>query len=219
MFFFFLIRKADELGINFWLRLLAVGLCLSFVLQGFYYFSVINRNLPVTIQDSIAQREAAEKEQNEAALASKIRSAIGQTKRLYTLGITVKNRDGVITLAGEVPTEIDRDLAVNVAKETPGVQAVNSEIQVLPSLRRPSENNTQLNPTVNIEDLEMEANLRETLQSVAELKTQPIQIKVHHREVTLTGSVINEQQRQHAEQALRYAPKIVSLSNQLRLSH
>ena len=65
----------------------------------------------------------------------------------------------------------------------------------------------------------MEANLRENLQSIPELKPQLIVIKVRNRAVTLTGRVGSEQQRQRAEQVLREAPKVVSVSNQLRVGN
>lgn len=219
MYFFLLLRQADELGINFWLRLLAVGLCASLLFQSFFYFSVINRTEPVIVQTSFSRQEEAEKGKIDVALANKVRSAIAQTKRLYPLGIAVKNRDGIITLTGEVPTDIDRELAANVAKEMPGVKEVSNEIQVITNLKNPNEESGQVNSTVNVEDLEIEANLRETFQVVPELKAQPIQIKVHHRQVTLTGRVASEQQRQRAEQLVHDAPKIITINNQLHVSH
>ncbi|MBS1811325.1 MAG: BON domain-containing protein [Acidobacteria bacterium] len=217
MYFFILIRKADELGINFWLRLLALGLGTSLFLQGFYYFSVINQELPAA--PALSKSEEIEKGKNDGTLTTSIRSALTQTKRLYSLSIGVKNRDGIITLTGEVPTEIDRDLAANVTKNIPGVKDVCNEIRVIANLRRPGEEAAPISSTVNVEDLEMEANLRETLQSLPALQNQPIQIKVQHRAVTLTGQVSTEHQRQLAEQTMRQAAKVTLVSNQLRLGN
>ena len=217
MYFFLLIRKADELGINFWLRLLGLGLGATLFLQCFYYFSVINRDLPAVLP--VPHIEDAEKGRNEVALTTSIRSALTQTKRLYNLSIGVKNRDGVITLSGEVPSEIDRDLAANVTKKIPGVKDVCNEIQVVANLKRPGEDTVQVSSTVNVEDLEIEANLRESLQNVAELKDQPIQIKVQQRAVILTGRVASEPLRLRAEQTIRNAPKVNQVSNQLRIGN
>jgi osmotically-inducible protein OsmY len=215
MCFFILIRKADELGINFWLRLLAVGLGVSLLLQGYYYFSAINRVQPVS--GAATTSEEAEKDRTDVALTNKIRSAIAQTKRLYMLSIGVKNHDGIITLSGEVPSDIDRELAANVARETPGVQSVQNEIQIVASLKRANEGTVQASSAVNVEDLEMAANLREMLQAVPALQSLPIQIKVHQRIVTLSGQVATEPQRQQAEQIVHNAPKVVSIQNQLRV--
>lgn len=218
MCFFIWFRKADELGINFWLRLLAAGLSLSLLLQSYYYFSAINRDRPHPLPLVISS-EDAEKERADVALTNKVRSAIAQTKRLYLLSIAVKNHEGAVTLSGEVPSEIDRELAANVARETPGVRAVQNEIQVVTSLKHANDNLAQASPAVNVEDLEMAANLREMLQAVPALPTAPIQIKVQHRVVTVSGQVANEQQRQQVEQVLRNAPKVASLNNQLRIGH
>ena len=218
MFFFVLIRKADEMGVNFWLRVLALGLCVSLFLLASYYFLVVNR---VTEEPPIVATTPADfdKRQADAALSARIRSAITRTKRLYSLGIGVENKDGVITLTGEVPTEIDKDLAGKLAQETPGVKEVHNQLEVAPSLKRPNDPEPQNSVALNVEDLEMEANLRENLQAIPELKSQPIVIKVNNRAVTLTGRVGSEQQRQRAEQVLRGAPKVVSVSNQLRVGN
>lgn len=219
MHLFILVRKADELGINFWLRLLALGLSFSLLLQSYYYFSAINRNHPVRTPATLTNSEDAEKGRNDVALTNKVRSAIAQTKRLYMLSIAVKNHDGIVTLSGEAPSDIDRELAANVARETPGVQQVKNEIQVVASLKRANESALQASPAVNVEDLEMAANLREMLQDVPELKFLPIQVKVQQRAVTLSGQVTSEQQRQRAEQIVRNAPKVTTLTNQLRITH
>lgn len=217
MEFFLLIRKADEMGINFWLRLLALGLCVSLFLQASYYFFVVNRDSDTFPQVVALNHSMAEKRQTDAVLTARIRSSIMQTKRLYGLGIGLENNDGVITLTGEVPTEIDRELAGKLAQETPGVTEVRNQLQITPSIKRPGENSNNMNAAFNVEELELEANLREKIQAVAELKSQMILLKVQHRAVTITGRVASEQQRQLVEQIIRNSPKVSSLSNQLRI--
>lgn len=217
MDFILWIRKADEMGINFWLRLLALGLCVSLLLLMAYYFLIINRKVnPAPV---ITTNPAAEKRQTDAALSARVRSAIVRTKRLYNLNIGIENNDGNIVLTGEVPTEIDKELAGKLAQETPGVKDVRNEIRVTPLSNPASEAAPLSNPSVNVEDLEMEANLRESLQAVPELKTQLITIKVNSRAVTLTGRVGNDQQRARAEQLIRSSPKVTSVNNLLRVGN
>jgi hyperosmotically inducible periplasmic protein len=219
MYHYFFLRKADEMGLNFWLRFLAFGLIASLFLQAFYYFASINSATPLRGQETISGRAAEEQEKNDAALTSTIRAAMARTKRLYSLQLGVKNRAGRVTLTGEVPSMIDRELAANLAREIPGVQAVNNEILVLAKPSRLGEDGAKINSMVNVEDLEMAANLREMIQALDELKVQPIQIKVQQRVVTLTGQVATTQQRQRAEQVVRYAPKVTSVNNHLRLDN
>lgn len=219
MEFFLLLRKADELGINFWLRLLALGLCLSLFFLVSYYFLIINRDAEKPFPTPALTTQGSDKKQADAALSARIRSAIMRTKRLYNLNIGVENKSGSITLTGEVPTEIDKELAGTLAQETSGVKEVHNQLQVLPNLGRTNEPTTQDNAPLHVEDLEMEANLREQLQAQSELKGQPILLKVNNRVVTLTGRVATEQQRLRAEQVLRNAPKVSSINNQLRVGN
>ncbi len=219
MEFFLLLRKADEMGINFWLRLLALGLCVSLFLLVSYYFLVVNREAEKLQPTAAAPLQDSDKRQADAALSARIRSAITRTKRLYSLNIGVENKEGSITLTGEVPTEIDKELAGALAQETSGVKEVHNQLQITPSLNRTNEPMTQGNAPLKVEDLEMEANLRESLQALPELKTQPILLKVNNRAVTLTGRVATEQQRLRVEQIIRNAPKVSSVSNQLRVAN
>ena len=78
MNYFLLLRKADELGINFWLGGLALGLGAALFLQSFYYFSVINRDLPATVQSALAKSEEAERGKNAVTLASRVHATIAQ---------------------------------------------------------------------------------------------------------------------------------------------
>ncbi len=214
-----LLRKADEMGINLWLRLLVLGLCLSLVLLITYYFLIVNREPTQRLQAAVTAPPESNKRQLDAAVSARVRSAITRTKRLYNLNIGVENKEGSIILSGEVPTDIDKELAGALAQETAGVKQVYNQLQVTPTLGRTNEPLLQTNTSLNVEDLEMEANLRESLQSIAELKSQQILVKVHNRTVTLTGRVANEQQRLRIEQMLRNAPKVSSISNQLRVGN
>lgn len=217
MDFILWIRKADEMGINFWLRLLALGLCVSLFLLMVYYFLITNRKAaPAPV---VTANPAAEKRQTDAALAARVRSAIVRTKRLHNLNIGIESNDGNIVLTGEVPTEIDKELAGKLAQETPGVKEVRNELRITPLSNPANETAPLSNPSVNVEDLEMEANLRESLQAVPELKVQIITIKVNNRAVTLTGRVANEQQRARAEQLVRSSSKVTSVNNQLRVGN
>ena len=213
------VRKADEMGINFWLRLLALGLCVSLFLLASYYFLVVNREAEKPHPVAVLTLQESDKKQADAALSARIRSAITRTKRLYSLNIGVENKAGSITLTGEVPTEIDKELTGTLAQETYGVKEVHNQLQVTPSLHRANEPMTQGNAPLHVEDLEMEANLRESLLTLTELKTQPILLKVNNRAVTLTGRVATEQQRLRVEQIIHNAPKVSSISNQLRVGN
>ena len=216
-----LLRKADEMGINFWLRLLALGLFFSLVILSGYYFLVINQDQTPEVKPppSLEAINEAEKRKADTALITRIKSALAQSKRLYNHNIGVESKAGQVTLSGEVPTEIDKDLAGSLAKEMPGVKEVRNQLQIVPSPKLAVEAEEKPVPAINIENLEMEANLREKIQAVAELKDQPIKIKVQNREVTLTGRVASDAQRIKVEQILHDAPKVTIVHNQIRVGN
>ncbi len=207
------------MGVNFGLRLLALGLLVVLFLLIAYYFLVVNRSLnpPMPMQAKSLKTLDAEKRKPDAALISKVKSAIAQTKRLRGYGIGVEYHDGMLTLSGEVPTEIDKELAANLAREMLGVKEVTNQIRItLEATPQPGEAVNQ-DLAINVEDLELQANLRERVISVPELNAQQIEIKVQNRVVTLTGNVASEAQKFRTEQLLRNYPKVTSITNQLRI--
>ena len=214
------LRKADEMGINLGLRLLALGLTIVLLLLITYYFLVVNRSLSPALPtqaDSLKTLDV-EKRKADAALISKVKSAISQTKRLHGYSIGVECRDGLVILTGEVPTEIDKELAAALAQETGGVKEVTNQIRIAPEATpQPGEAANQ-DLAINVDDLELQANLRERVIAVPELKAQRIEIKVQNRVVTLTGNVASEAQKLRADQLIRNYPKVTSVTNQLRIA-
>lgn len=213
------LRKAEEMGVNLGLRLLALGLSFVLILLVVYYFLVVNRSLnpPLPTQADSLKTLEAEKRKADAALISKVKSAIAQTKRLHGYSIGVECREGMVTLSGEVPTEIDKELATSLARETFGVKEVTNQIRITPEATpQPGETFNQ-DLAINVDDLELQANLRERVISVPELKAQRIEIKVENRAVTITGNVASEVQKLRAEQVLRNFPKVTAVTNQLRI--
>ena len=184
-----------------------------------YYFLVVNRSLDTSVptQTDALKTLDGEKRKAAAALISKVKSAISQTKRLHGYSIGVECREGMVTLTGEVPTEIDKELATNLARETFGVKEVTNQIRIMPEATPQPGETVNQDLAINVDDLELQANLRERVLSVAELKAQRIEINVQNRVVTLTGNVASEAQKLRTEQLLRNYPKVASINNQLRL--
>ncbi|MFN7931223.1 MAG: BON domain-containing protein [Blastocatellia bacterium] len=214
-----LLRKADEMGINGGLRLLVLSLVAVLLLLMTYYFLVINRSSLSNTQTKIAAQSAqkTEKQLADAALMNKIKSALAQTKRLHGYSIGVECREGLVALTGDVPTEIDKQLAADLAQEITGVKEVQNRLRVIPDATPQPGESKQLELSVNVEDLELQANLRERLLTVPELKAQKITLKVQNRQVTLTGQVATEAQKARAEELLRNYPKVAGVQNQLHI--
>ena len=123
---------------------------------------------------------------SDATTTGKVASAFALSKRLSAYDIGVTTQAAVVKLTGQVPSEIDKELAENVAQDTTGVKHVINQLQVEPAVK-PSE--VSLRESGRIADLEIQADLRERLAASPELADKAMQISVQNRTVTLTGQV------------------------------
>lgn len=153
---------------------------------------------------------------SDATTTGKVESAFALSKRLSAYDIKVTTQAAAVTLTGQVPSEVDKQLAENVAQDTTGVKQVVNQLQVEPTVK-PSE--ASLRESGRIADLEIQADLRERLAASAELADKAIQISVQSRTVILTGQVDTPAQKTGAEQLARSLSNVVSVNNQLNVSN
>ncbi|HWQ36706.1 MAG TPA: BON domain-containing protein [Blastocatellia bacterium] len=161
-----------------------------------------------------AAHEVAQKA-TDSATTGKVKVALALSKRLSAYDISVDTHDGIVTLTGRVPSEIDRELAANVTKDTVGVSQVNNQLEVDPGVT-PSDAGAR--ESARVADLEIRADLQERLSSSEQLKGQNIQISVENRVVTLSGQVETPQQKTGAEQLARSVSNVSSVVNNLTVA-
>ena len=68
----------------------------------------------------------------DAALTTKVKTAIFNEPDLKVMGISVSTEENVVTLSGNVKTRAERARAIQVARKVEGVKAVKSELTVKP---------------------------------------------------------------------------------------
>lgn len=153
---------------------------------------------------------------DDKAVTDKVKSAFALSKRLSAYSIDVTTSGGVVTLTGQVPTEIDKDLAGNVARDVPEVQNVENQLQVQPGLK-PSE--ASVREGMRVSDLEIRADLNEKLLASEALKGQSIQVTVQDRVVTLNGQVENPMQKAGAGQLASSLANVVNVVNNLQVTN
>jgi sporulation protein YlmC with PRC-barrel domain len=73
---------------------------------------------------------AAKETSHDAALTTKVKSALSLSKRVPADKINVDSEDDVVTLRGEVPSDQARDLAEQIARDVPGVREVHDHLFV-----------------------------------------------------------------------------------------
>ena len=153
---------------------------------------------------------------SDAGITAQVKAAFALSKRISAYEIGVETKGGVVTLTGQAPSEIDRELAGNVARDTTGVKQVDNQIRVEPGLK-PSD--ASLRENARVTDLEIHANLRERLAASEFLSGNEINVSVKDRVVTLTGRTQTPQQKTGVEQLARSIPNVVNVVNQLSVAN
>ncbi len=184
-------------------------LLIAVALGLFIYFTSAGRALLGRVWGG--ERSAAS-----VAITNKVKSAFLLSKRLSAYEINVETKDGVVTLTGQVPTEVDKELAGSVAKDVPEVAGVNNQIQVNPGIR-PSEATAR--EGMRVTDLEIRADLNEKLAKSQGLQGQNVQVGVEDRIVTLNGRVETPAQKTGAEQLAMSVANVVNVINRLEVSN
>jgi hyperosmotically inducible protein len=167
----------------------------------------------LTVPDSARDvlREVAD-----ATITGQVKTAFAISKRISAYEIGVETNNGVVTLSGQVPTEIDKTLAGDVARDTTGVKQVDNQLRVEPGLK-PSD--ASLRESSRVADLEIHADLRERLAASKHFTGSEIQVSVKDRVVTLTGRTQTPNQKTGAEQLARSLPNVVNVVNQLTVTN
>jgi osmotically-inducible protein OsmY len=80
--------------------------------------------------EALAQANETAAVGNDVTLFRAVQTRLLGDAMLAQVGISARVRDGAVTLWGRVPDAALRDRAVAVARETPGVRAVENEIEV-----------------------------------------------------------------------------------------
>ncbi len=80
--------------------------------------------------DSAVQSESAGNYVSDAALTTKVKTALLAEKNLKSLDIGVESTSGVVTLSGTVISSAQIDQAVDVAKHTKGVKDVHNDLRM-----------------------------------------------------------------------------------------
>ena len=78
----------------------------------------------------VAEAKQAAAVGNDATVFRAVQSRLLDDDALSAVGISARVSDGAVTLWGRVPSTALRDRAVAIARETPGVRAVENEIEV-----------------------------------------------------------------------------------------
>lgn len=154
-------------------------------------------------RDISSDFNAAKNYTEDASTTAAVKSALALNKQVAALDIhvvssnNVDTKDNNVTLTGQVPTEVEKRVAEEIARGTRGVANVVNNIEVAPQLQA---SDPEKHP---VADLEIKTAVLQSILNNPSLKSQQIKVDVYNGEVTLTGSVQTPTQKTDAESAAR----------------
>lgn len=124
-------------------------------------------------------------------------------KQADQIDVTVK--DGVVTLAGSVPTYETKQHAIMRVKQVRGVEEVKDELEI---------------KWANIADLDQKAITKDVQLKLSEQipAAENIQVKVQENTVTLTGNLESWQRKDKATQVASNVPGVVKVQNNIKVA-
>jgi len=147
-----------------------------------------------------ADLATVQQKSQDVATTSKVKMALELNKHVSHLPIDVSASSGVVTLAGKVPTDQDKILIGQIAKDTEGVKEVINHISVEPTPEAIAQAEKE-----RAMDLEIKAAVLEKFWKSPELRQESakIDVEVLNRVVKLSGSVPTPELKSRASMLVR----------------
>lgn len=169
-------------------------------------------------------RDAAEYTESAARNAwmhGKLETALLLNRHLNNFTIDTKVEGGKATLKGTVESDIDRELAENVALSIDGIDSINNELKVdaekVKSDREARDEASGYSFAQRIEDATLTAAVKSKLIG-SEASAMSINVDTRKGVVTLKGDVDSAEERALAAQVARNTDDVESVNNELTVN-
>jgi len=145
-------------------------------------------------------------------VTGQVKAALELSRTLQPYSFDVDTDDEVVVLRGEVPTEELRLAAERVAAGVPDVKQVRNEIRIGGN---PAPDAGSRSVGESFDDRALEAKVNTAFSLNREMKGSDIKVSSFKREVTLTGTVTGEPQRQLALALARDTAGVTGVRDQI----
>lgn len=160
----------------------------------------------------------------DAWLDGRVETAFTLNRHLNPFTIDTRVKNGVAYLDGHVESDIDRDLAGEIAMSIDGVTKVENNLRVrseepsaLDKVAKTTKSTTRgLLDTVD--DATITAGVKTRLIANGNVKAMDINVDTDGKVVTLSGKVRSEEERQLAEQLALNVDSVAQVRNELKIS-
>jgi hyperosmotically inducible protein len=138
-------------------------------------------------------------------------------RHLNSFTIHPETTNGVVHLTGSVDSDIDRDLAGQIAKGVDGVTSVKNDLVVKSGSSQASTKSSGTSGTFGqyVDDATTTAMVKSKLLADSNVKGLKITVETTRDVVTLTGKVGSAEQKQLAEKIARNTGDVKSVKNEL----
>lgn len=179
--------------------------------------SLIALSSPLAARDSDAR--STDQRVHDAWIRGKLEAAYTFNRHLNPFDITTDVENGVVTLTGVVESDIDADLAGEIAEGLEGVEDVENDLEVgsAPASASSGEANEQRRFGRWVDDATTTAAIRIALTTNGNVAARDISIETRGDIVTLSGEVDSAQESELAEQVARNTADVRDVNNELRV--
>lgn len=150
-------------------------------------------------------------------LEGRLDASLTLNEHLNSFHITAKVSASTATLTGAVATEIDKELAANIALGVDGIDKVDNAIRVNKALAHDADQDQGRSFSEYISDISTTASIKTELLASPNINGISMNVDTYLNQVTLTGSVASEAQRKLAETIVTKHPNIEKVHNKLTL--
>ena len=154
----------------------------------------------VGLQASAVERQGAAKD---AWIDGRLESVYALNRHLSAFAIDTDVDNGVVRLTGQVQSDIDRDLAGELAKGIDGVVKVNNQLDIAADAHAPPRKGEDRSFGVWIDDVTTTARVKSKLLANPNTKGMQIHVDTRNDVVILSGEVASSEERSLAEELAR----------------
>jgi len=174
---------------------------------------------PALAGDDRSKSDEWQGKAQDAWLDGKIETSYTLNRYLNPFSIDTEVKNGVVTLSGEVESEIDRELAEEIAKGTKGVTEVHNDLQVVAGSREAREQQIGDDRDFGdfVDDATITARVKYALIANGSTDGLSIDVDTMNREVTLSGKVDSDQQKQLAERIAGNVDGVAGVKSELKV--
>jgi hyperosmotically inducible periplasmic protein len=203
-------------------RLLALIVLVGLVIAGLYYWRQGDGGARAAATDGLgnvgdrigAVGQSVGNRLRDTKVTGQVKAALELNRTLQPYSFDVDTENDVVVLRGEVPTEELRLAAQRVAAGVPDVKQVRNEIR---TGGNPASADGAGSRSIgeSFDDRALEAKVSTAFSLNRDMKGSDIKVSAFKREVTLTGSVTGEAQRQLALAVARDTAGVTAVRDQI----